>query len=49
MIIKVLVENTEGEGLCAEHGLCLYVEYKGKKYLIDSGASELFAENADKL
>ncbi len=49
MIVKVLVENTEGEGLGAEHGLCLYVEYKGKHFLIDSGASGLFAENADKM
>lgn len=49
MVIKVLIENSASEGLCAEHGLCLYVEYKNKKYLIDSGASDLFAENADKM
>ena len=49
MIIKVLIENNAGEGLCAEHGLCLYVEYKNKKYLIDSGASDLFAMNASKM
>lgn len=49
MIVKVLVENTAGEGLAAEHGLCLYVDYKDKSYLIDSGSSALFAENADKM
>lgn len=49
MKVKVLVENTGGAGFCAEHGLCLYVEYKDKRYLIDSGASGLFAENADKM
>lgn len=49
MIVKVLVENTKEVGLGAEHGLCLYVEYKDKRYLIDSGASGLFAENADKM
>lgn len=49
MKVTVLVENTEGNGLGAEHGLCLYVEYNGKKYLIDSGSSELFAVNADKM
>lgn len=49
MIVKVLVENTAQEGLCAEHGLCLLVEYKGKRYLVDSGASELFAQNAEKM
>lgn len=49
MIIKVLIENTEKDGFCSEHGLCLYVEFKGKKYLIDSGASDRFVANADKL
>lgn len=49
MKIKVLIENDAKEGFCAEHGLCLYVEYKNKKYLIDSGASEQFVENATKL
>ncbi len=49
MVIKVLIENTETEGLFAEHGLCLYVEYRQKAYLIDSGASGLFAKNAEKL
>jgi len=49
MIIKVLIENNAGEGLCAEHGLCLYVEYNNKSYLIDSGASDLFATNAGKM
>ena len=49
MLIKVLVENTPGEELPGEHGLCLYIEYRGRKYLIDSGASDLFAQNADKM
>lgn len=49
MLIRVLVENTAEEGLGAEHGLCLYVEYKDKKYLIDSGASDLFSYNADEM
>lgn len=49
MIVKVLIENTEGPGLCGEHGLCLYIEYRDKKYLIDSGASSSFIENADKM
>lgn len=47
MKIKVLIENSAEEGLSSEHGLCLYVEYKDKKYLIDSGASDLFAANAN--
>lgn len=49
MIVKVLIENSAEDGLCAEHGLCLYVEYKGRRYLIDSGASDLFAANAEKM
>lgn len=49
MKIKVLVENTESGEICAEHGLCFYVEYRNKRYLIDSGASGLFAANADKM
>ncbi|MDO4490857.1 MAG: MBL fold metallo-hydrolase [Lachnospiraceae bacterium] len=47
MIVKVLVENTENGCFQGEHGLCLYVEYKGKKYLIDSGSSPMFAQNAE--
>lgn len=49
MKVNVLIENTECEGLCAEHGLCLCVEYNDKKYLIDSGASNLFLKNADSM
>ena len=49
MIVKVLVENTKTDCFPAEHGLCLYVEYRGKAYLIDSGAGKLFAENADRM
>ena len=49
MIVKVLMENSAGDGFCAEHGLCLCVEYNGRQYLIDSGASGDFAKNAEKL
>lgn len=49
MIVKVLVENNDGKDICGEHGLCLYVEYKNKKYLIDSGSSDLFYTNALKM
>ncbi|MCF0137189.1 MAG: MBL fold metallo-hydrolase [Oscillospiraceae bacterium] len=49
MKITVLVENT-GCGSCkGEHGLSLLAEYRGEQYLIDTGASGLFAENAGKL
>lgn len=49
MKIQVLVENTSFDEFEGEHGLCFFVEYKDRKYLIDSGASGLYAENAKKL
>ena len=47
----VLVENTapEGSSLQPEHGLSLYLEYGGRKLLLDAGASGCFADNAQKL
>lgn len=49
MRLTVLVENGPCEGLGCEHGLSLYVEHGGRRYLVDVGASELFARNAEKL
>lgn len=48
MKITVLMENTalEGCGLVPEHGLSLYIEYRGRKLLLDAGASGKFADNA---
>lgn len=49
MKIVTLIENqTENELMC-EHGLSFYIEYNGKKYLLDAGQSPLFAENAQRL
>lgn len=49
LTITVLVENSDGKDLCGEHGLSLYIEYNGGKYLLDMGATELFAKNAARL
>lgn len=50
MIVKVLSENTtSSEKLGSEHGLSLYVETENHRLLFDTGASGLFAENAEKL
>jgi 7,8-dihydropterin-6-yl-methyl-4-(beta-D-ribofuranosyl)aminobenzene 5'-phosphate synthase len=50
MIIKVLAENTSvSENLGCEHGLSLYIETDKHRLLFDTGASGLFAENAQKL
>ena len=49
MQITVMIENTGKEGMCAEHGLSLYIEYNGGRYLLDTGATSAFLANADKL
>ena len=50
MIIKTLAENTSVSGdYNNEHGLSLYIETKKHKILFDTGASNLFLENAKKL
>jgi len=48
MKATVLIENTapEGSGLAFESGLSIYIEYNGKKILLDGGISGRFAENA---
>ncbi len=49
MKITVLIENSSDCELAKEHGLSLLIETSNKRILLDSGCSELFAENADKL
>lgn len=49
MKLTVLVENTAPEELSKEWGLSILVEHEGKKYLLDTGASGLFLQNARKL
>lgn len=50
MIVKVLSENTtSSEKFGSEHGLSLYIETETYKILFDTGASGLFAENAEKM
>ena len=50
MQIRVLAENTtSSEKLGSEHGLSLYIETGKHKILFDTGASGLFAENAEKM
>lgn len=50
MIIKTLVEDTSiNSDLKIEHGLSLYIETKNHKILFDTGASNLFLQNAEKL
>ncbi len=49
MQVKVLIENTAPEGLVSEHGLSFWITYRGHHYLLDSGSTEVFLENARKL
>ena len=50
MKIVNLVENTPGSCGCGtEHGLCFYIETEKHKVLMDTGASGLLLENAEKL
>ncbi|MBQ0004235.1 MAG: MBL fold metallo-hydrolase [Clostridiales bacterium] len=45
----VVVDNIESQTLRGEWGLCIYIEYGDKKILLDTGASNLFAKNAEAL
>ncbi len=52
MRVLALIENTKQEGrddLTAEHGLSLYIEQEGRHILFDTGATGVFARNAEKL
>ena len=47
--ITVLIENDTHGPLTCEHGLSLYVEYRGTVWLLDTGTSGIFVKNADTL
>ncbi len=45
----VLIDNIAQEPLVSEWGLSIYIEYNGRRVLLDTGASERFISNADVL
>lgn len=49
MNIQILIENTAEGSLACEHGLSIYIETETKRFLMDTGKSGQFAENADRL
>lgn len=49
MKIKVLIDNISKNSLFKEWGLSVFIEYNDKKYLLDSGSSEKFSKNAEKM
>jgi 7,8-dihydropterin-6-yl-methyl-4-(beta-D-ribofuranosyl)aminobenzene 5'-phosphate synthase len=44
-----LIENTADHGLPGEHGMAIWMELGGRAYLLDTGASGVYADNARKL
>ena len=49
MKITILTENTAGGRFLAEHGLSYLIEIDGEKILFDTGHSDVFLKNAEKL
>lgn len=49
MRATVVVDNRKNGDIQGEWGLCIYIEYGDQKILLDVGASNLFARNAEKL
>lgn len=45
MKATIVVDNIEHEDMAGEWGLCVFIEYKGAKILLDAGQSSLFLEN----
>ncbi len=44
--ITILVDNSAGEGLSAEHGLAMWIEADGKQILFDTGQGKSLEPNA---
>lgn len=49
MKATVIVDNIKNNEISGEWGLCIFIEYGDKKILLDTGASSLFAKNAETL
>ena len=49
MKFTILIDNLPHENLVGEWGLAVYIEHGGKKILLDAGASDGFAKNAESL
>lgn len=49
MKVTAIIENKATGNLIGEHGLSIHIEYKGKQYLLDTGASNKFINNGNQL
>ncbi len=47
--LTILVDNNSNDGLLNEHGFSIWIEAYGKRILFDTGQSDAFVYNADKL
>ena len=45
----VLIDNIAENGFLSEWGFCVWISYKGKNYLLDTGSSDKYLQNAEKL
>ncbi|MBQ0079570.1 MAG: MBL fold metallo-hydrolase [Eubacterium sp.] len=45
----IVIDNITKNELNAEWGLCVYIEYNGQKYLLDTGSSDKYLNNAKEL
>ena len=47
--LTVIVDNIAKNGIKGEWGLSILAEHRGNRILVDTGASDLFADNMSKL
>jgi 7,8-dihydropterin-6-yl-methyl-4-(beta-D-ribofuranosyl)aminobenzene 5'-phosphate synthase len=49
MTIAILTDNSAGSNTLAEHGLSYFIEHDGKRILFDTGQSNIFQQNAQRI
>lgn len=49
MLVRVLIDNQSRNGLACEWGLAVYLEYEGRKLLLDTGTTGIFVKNAESM
>lgn len=49
MKLTVLTDNCAGRNCLAEHGLSYFIEHQGEKFLLDTGHSDVFLKNSERL
>lgn len=51
MKVTAVIENKapEASGLIGEWGLCVHIEFAGRQYLLDTGSTNQYKQNAEKL